>query len=151
MLAFCTSLCYVAFVEPCVEWHRVLRPGGLLMIAVPDLAALARMYVDPSLDLNVHWLVTRMMYGGQTDEYDYHLIGFDEPMLAMFLRDAGFCNTERVRDFNLGFSDASSQITEGYAISLNMIARPCKSKEKGGEGGFAISHQASPYVASDYK
>ena len=50
-----------------------------------------------------------------------------------------------------GFSDASSQITEGYAISLNMIARPCRSKEKGSEGGFVISHQASPYVASDYK
>ena len=133
------------------EWHRVLRAGGLLMIAVPDLAALARMYLDTSLGLETHWLVTRMMYGGQTDEYDYHLIGFDETMLTMFLSNAGFCEIERVGNFNIGIQDASSQVTEGYAISLNMVARPCLSKTKGSAGGFKISHQASPFDPNVYK
>lgn len=54
------------------EWYRVLRPGGILLISVPDLSVLARMYLDPSFNAQDRWIVTQMMYGGQADEGDYH-------------------------------------------------------------------------------
>ena len=84
MLSFC-----------CLEWHRVLKPGGTIMVSVPDLRTLARylkfytctnhctiahlyfayrMYLDESLNIHDRWKVTNMIYGGQTDEYDYHKV-----------------------------------------------------------------------------
>ncbi len=44
------------------------------MISVPDLETMSRMYLDPEITGNDHWMVTRMMYGGQVDAYDYHLV-----------------------------------------------------------------------------
>ena len=32
------------------------------------------MYLDPAFDLSEQWLVTRMMYGAQTDAFDYHFV-----------------------------------------------------------------------------
>lgn len=58
-----------------IEWRRVLKPGGMLMIAVPDMETIARMYLNTSFTGEQHWMVTRMFYGGQTDEYDYHMVG----------------------------------------------------------------------------
>ena len=34
-----------------IEWHRVLRQGGILMLGVPDLMTLCRMYIDPKLTM----------------------------------------------------------------------------------------------------
>ena len=33
------------------------------------------MYLDPALSTNDRWHVTRMMYGSQTDAFDYHKVG----------------------------------------------------------------------------
>lgn len=50
----------------------MLLPGGLLLVAVPDLSVLAKMYLDPSLSMSERFMVTKMIYGSQTDEFDYH-------------------------------------------------------------------------------
>eukprot|EP01034_Spumella_vulgaris_P022684 gene22684-28832_t len=104
------------------EWYRVLRPGGLLMVSVPDLETLARMYLDPLLSAQ-RWMVTKMMYGAQFDEFDYHKVGFDLYTLTHFLEAAGFCRVERVGRFNLNFDDTSDMIFHGYFISLNVVAQ----------------------------
>jgi predicted O-linked N-acetylglucosamine transferase (SPINDLY family)/predicted SAM-dependent methyltransferase len=59
------------------EWFRVLRPGGILLLAVPDLLTLSRMYLDPEFTLQDRWLLTQMIYGGQTDEGDYHHVSHE--------------------------------------------------------------------------
>lgn len=41
------------------EWARILRPGGLLRVAVPDMAALAAMIAEGH---NV-WTATALIYG----------------------------------------------------------------------------------------
>ena len=41
-------------------------------MAVPDLSVLARMYLDSSLSLSERFMVTKMIYGSQSDEFDYH-------------------------------------------------------------------------------
>lgn len=119
------------------------------MLGVPDLMTLCRMYLDKKLTMEQHWMVTRMMYGGQTDVFDYHLIGFDESILTSVLRDAGFCDIQRVGNFNL-FSDASSVVYEGYAVSLNLVATRCITNKEQYDG-FQIGHNADKYDPSKYK
>jgi predicted SAM-dependent methyltransferase len=109
--------------ETLTEWRRVLKPGGLLFVSVPDLPTLSEMYLDQELSFSQHWMVTRMMYGAQMDDMDYHKIGFDETLLATFLTTAGFCDIQRVGSFNLPFADTSDLVYAGYFISLNIIAR----------------------------
>ena len=73
------------------EWARVLRPGGALFVAVPDLGALAGLYANASLSAADKFFVMRMIYGGQVDGHDFHKTGFDEALLAQLLSASGFC------------------------------------------------------------
>ena len=71
------------------EWCRVLQPGGVLRVAVPDFAKCAELYVAGKLP-NGLADITGLVVGGQKDVYDYHKIVFDEPTLSEALRQAGF-------------------------------------------------------------
>ena len=63
------------------EWRRVLAPGGVLFVAVPDLPTLFRMYLEHE-DMTARIAISRMILGGQTDQHDIHLAGFDVHLLA---------------------------------------------------------------------
>jgi predicted SAM-dependent methyltransferase len=71
------------------EWRRVLRPGGVLRLAVPDFAAAARLYLTGTLPLGIEY-VRGLVSGGQRDEYDFHGMIFDEADLTRALKEAGF-------------------------------------------------------------
>ena len=71
------------------EWKRVLRPGGLLLISVPDLRTIFQLYLREELSLQERWRLTMMIYGAQSDKYDYHKVGFDESLLTHFLHQNG--------------------------------------------------------------
>ena len=75
------------------EWHRVLRLGGLLRLAVPDFAACASIYQDKGID-DIQ-LITGLMVGGQRNEYDYHKMIFDQQSLTKHLTNMGFGQVER--------------------------------------------------------
>ncbi|KDO20905.1 hypothetical protein SPRG_14136 [Saprolegnia parasitica CBS 223.65] len=107
------------------EWFRLLLPGGALYLSVPDLSVLASLLLDPTLTLEEQHFVTRMIYGGQVDAYDYHKAGFTLPILRSYLNDAGFCKVQHVRSFGL-FADTSDLVFHGRAISLNVVATACK-------------------------
>lgn len=103
------------------EWHRVLKPGGKLLVSVPDLRILCWLYLHPNLlPLERHHLM-RIMFGGQVDQYDVHKVGFDSETLAMYLGEVGFEEYEQVSEFNL-FDDCSSLRIVNTLISLNVIA-----------------------------
>jgi predicted SAM-dependent methyltransferase len=107
------------------DWHRVLRSGGVLLIAVPDLDAIARVLIERSgwfTPPHNPWLGA--IYGGQKDEWDFHKTGFTAPGLAHLLEDAGFGEVRRVERFEeIGIPDASfSPQPFGVNISLNMRA-----------------------------
>lgn len=127
------------------EWRRVLRPGGLLLISVPDLRTIFQLYLQAGLSAQEKWTLTMMIYGAQSDEYDYHKVGFDESILTTFLRQAGFCGIERTGSFNL-FNDTSETAVKGVPISLNVAAYKCKSPAVAAQDGFRVNHQADPYV-----
>lgn len=104
------------------EWHRVLTPGGKIMVAVPDMNILAQLFVKHDLKGADKVLVMQMMFGGQLDDTDFHCIGFDLEILGVHLHLAGFEAIRRVPSFGL-FQDTSTQEFHGIPISLNVEAR----------------------------
>ena len=104
------------------EWYRVLVPGGTLYISVPDLDVLAHLVtLKDHLTVEELFSVMRMIFGGHTDKYDYHVVGFNQDFLMLFLANAGFANIQKVHHFGF-FNDASCLVFKGVPISLNMIA-----------------------------
>ena len=104
------------------EFHRVLVPGGLLRVSVPDLATLCTLFLDPALDGQSRFHVMRMMFGGQVDPNDFHYVGLTEEFMRSFLTEAGFTGVERVAEFGI-FNDTSRLVYAGRPISLNVTAR----------------------------
>ncbi len=104
------------------EFWRVLRPGGQIMVSVPDLDALCQLFLHPRAKHQDRWEIMRMMFGGQTDAFDLHKVGFWADSLARLLFEAGFADMRRVESFGL-FDDASTFRYRGVAISLNVEAR----------------------------
>lgn len=106
-----------------LEWQRVLAPGGVLRLSVPDLDILAHLLLQrQKLNVNERYQVMRMIFGGHIDAHDYHLAGLNHEFLAGFLTAAGFERPERVPRHGL-FSDTSDMVFAGTPISLNMLAR----------------------------
>lgn len=68
------------------RWHDVLKPGGVLRLAVPDVAAAFAHYF--------YWGDLKLMYsnlwGSQRHPYDYHKSGYDEKTLTEKLLESGF-------------------------------------------------------------
>jgi predicted SAM-dependent methyltransferase len=108
------------------DWRRVLREGGLLLVAVPDLDLIARTLIDarPGWFTPPHSPWLGAIYGGQKDEYDFHKTGFTAPWLAGLLTQAGFGSVERVARFReIAAADTSfSPVPFGSNMSLNMRA-----------------------------
>jgi predicted SAM-dependent methyltransferase len=102
--------------------HRVLKPGGRLRAAVPDLDILCRLFVDPALDGDGRFHVMRMMFGGRTTPYDVHYAGLNFEFFQAFLQEIGFRDVRRVEDFGL-FEDTSTLLFGNVPISLNVEAR----------------------------
>ena len=103
------------------EWYRVLKPSGKLLISVPNLKTLCWLYLNPNLTYLDRHHIMRIMFGGQTNQYDVHKVGFDVDILALYLQKAGFNQYQVVPEFNL-FEDCSSLKILNTYISLNVIA-----------------------------
>ncbi len=101
--------------------HRIIRPGGRLLVSVPDLEILSRLYLDKSNSLDERFQIMRMMFGGQMDSYDFHFVGLDLGLLTYFLSQAGFREAYRVPYFDI-FADSSQAVCKDVLISLNVVA-----------------------------
>lgn len=109
------------------EWHRVLMPGGILRVCVPDIAALFCLYML-TVDLS---LLLGPLYGRQDYTDNTHRCGFDEPTLSAVLVEAGFSSPRRYdwRTTEHADLDDGSQHyhphmdkDRGLLLSLNMEA-----------------------------
>ncbi|MFI5735123.1 class I SAM-dependent methyltransferase [Kribbella sp. NPDC051587] len=76
------------------EWYRVLRPGGLLRVGVPDFRSIAEEYASGHLENGLRDLIG-LCVGGQRDDYDYHKMVFDEVILTGAFEHAGFSRVQR--------------------------------------------------------
>jgi len=76
------------------EWFRVLEPGGILRLAVPDFSACAEIYYENGLADGLSGLVG-LIIGGQRNEHDFHKMIFDEEFLSRELLAIGFREVRR--------------------------------------------------------
>ena len=99
--------------------NRILKPGGVFYISVPDLDTLCQLFIHPQLDVNAKYHVMRMMFGGQVNEFDFHYFGWNFEILGHFLKDSGFTNVNKVVSHGI-FKDTSDLLVFGVRISLNV-------------------------------
>lgn len=81
------------FRKPLAEWYRVLAPGGVLRLAVPDFEQVVKLYAAGRVKHLSE--VMGLVMGGQRDQYDYHKVIFDERFLSEALREIGFSSVRR--------------------------------------------------------
>lgn len=101
------------------ECRRVLKNGGKLKMSVPDIRVLGSLLNEPDLsDGELVWLM-RILYGGQSDQYDFHKTGFTWEILAGLAAESGFEHLGVVERFGL-FDDCSEIRVRGRLVSLNV-------------------------------
>jgi predicted SAM-dependent methyltransferase len=72
------------------EWRRVLKPGGVVRISVPDFDKLIDLYHTEGGSVE---RVMSPLMGTQESGYDFHMTIFNEAYLSKLLKEAGFLET----------------------------------------------------------
>lgn len=109
------------------EWYRVLKPGGVLRVSVPDFEKLCEVYQKyRNLDL-----VIGALFGRQDYLYNIHYNAFDFDTLRRKLEEAGFSGVKRydwretehadVDDYSQAYIPHMDK-EKGLLISLNVEA-----------------------------
>jgi predicted SAM-dependent methyltransferase len=108
------------------EWRRVLKPGGVLRLGVPDFDQLVAIYENADRDLNP---IQPILMGGQTYPLNFHMTTFNRKLLTELLTGTGFREVRVWRreadDFsNLPDCTALDVMVNGkvFPISLNLEA-----------------------------
>lgn len=82
------------------RWYDVIKPGGKIRLALPDLFALSKYYVEHG---NIDD-VRGCMFGGQKNEFDYHYFGHDFNSLKKDLEEIGFTNIKKFDWQNVNYN-----------------------------------------------
>ncbi len=124
----CHCLEHLSFTEVKLalkRYYEVLRPRGIVRLAVPNVAAAVEHYI---YHRNLKDLYSAF-WGSQRHDYDFHRSGFDEATLTQYLEEAGFryiCLYDRWKTEHAYVDDYSAayfphlDFTEGKLMSLNM-------------------------------
>lgn len=101
---------------------NMLKPGGIIRLAVPDLRVLLEIYFEGN-----HQLYPKLLgriYGEQNYRENLHKCGFDHEFLCYCLKKAGFTEIERWSPEEMKLKpDASFDAIDGRVTSLNLLAR----------------------------
>jgi predicted SAM-dependent methyltransferase len=111
-----------SFFDALKEWKRVLKTGGKLLVAVPNMDKLCEMFLDKKYDIQERIKIVKFIFGGHSNKYDYHYLAFDADLLSAALQKTGFRKIWKVDRFNL-FNDSSMGHWGGREdLSLNVVA-----------------------------
>ena len=103
-----------------LEAFRVLIPGGVLRLCVPNLEHIAKLFAEAQLETNHAFLLTTLLYGEQNDDNDFNRSAWAFEPLAQMLDLMGFRKIASQAPFDL-FNDVSSLRLGNVSVSLNMI------------------------------
>jgi predicted SAM-dependent methyltransferase len=82
---------YIESEKALKRWYKILKPGGVLRLAVPDMEAhFAHYYYHKNLRL-----LHSTFWGSQKHSYDYHKNGWDYKKLKEDLTTVGFRDINR--------------------------------------------------------
>jgi len=70
------------------EWHRVLKPGGALVLTCPDLDAVTRLWLKSDRSLDSY--EARMLFGSQEHQGMFHKSGYSSTTMRRLLSTCGF-------------------------------------------------------------
>jgi len=108
------------------EWRRILKPGGILRLSVPDFDKIVHIY--ESCSCNISSILGPLM-GGQGHKYNVHYSVFNHRYLADKLREVGFkevrqWDPDRVENHDFRDWANSDIVIDGRAfpVSLNLEA-----------------------------
>lgn len=76
------------------EWARVLKPGGVMKIAVPNYDFIHAEYDKYKKGEPFDEKMFGYLFGGQEDDNDYHHVTFNESTLESLLEDVGLENIQ---------------------------------------------------------
>lgn len=112
--------------EVLAEWYRVLKPGGVLRVSVPDLDRLIEIYEAAGRDASS---VIGQLYGGHDSPYNVHMTIFNRTGLQRLMTNVGFedCRVWSPHGDHLSdlsdFASYTKRIGEvDYPVSLNLEA-----------------------------
>lgn len=119
-------------VDVLLEWKRILKPEGILRLAVPNFETMATLYIHGRKDFPLKTFLGPL-YGKMKmgEETIYHKTTYDFASLAVLLAELGFKNIRQWdwRSVDHGKFDDHSQAylpkmdkENGILISLNMEA-----------------------------
>ena len=108
------------------EWRRVLKPGGILRISVPDFDLLVDTYLETGRDMRS---VQLPLMGGQDYPFNFHYTSFNAAELSRLLVEAGFRSPRRWQHGGDAFSSlpdwsgrSMTYHDKAYPVSLNIEA-----------------------------
>ncbi|RKX44970.1 MAG: hypothetical protein DRP27_05345 [Thermotogae bacterium] len=70
------------------DWHRVLKPRGVLTIQTPDFDQIVKYYTEGKI--KSWWELSYWLYGGQEYKENTHKCIFTKPELCDLLKSIGF-------------------------------------------------------------
>jgi predicted SAM-dependent methyltransferase len=114
-----------------LEWKRVLKPGGILRIAVPDFESMATLYLNKSITLDK---ILGPLYGKMKMSNDiiYHRTVYDYESLEKLTKGLGFVEFKKYdwkKTDHSNYDDHSQAYIphmdkeNGVLISLNVEMR----------------------------
>lgn len=115
-----------AIVTTLKEMHRILKPGGVLRVSVPDFDKIIEIYRMNESDVSS---IVQALMGGQNYAFNYHYSIFNDAHLCNALLRSGFTEARSWDPQNCAHHDfddwASRKISyreREFAISLNIEA-----------------------------
>lgn len=97
------------------EWVRVLKPGGILKLAVPNFRWICEAYLGQR-ECPPNAPIASFLMGGQQHASDYHKSIFDEYNLRLLMSDAGLIEIEP-------WQSELKNDCASLPVSLNLMAR----------------------------
>lgn len=87
------------------EWARIVKPGGLLWIEVPDFLACCQEVLTIDT-LEMDRAIQQLFYGGQVNEWDFHYNGFTPRIFVDDYEKLGFDMVSLKRGVEAGYLQA---------------------------------------------